>query len=232
MASPSSVARTRRPNVHADPDDAMSVRAAEWLDWAQKNARLIIGAGVVLALAAAGFFYYRWYKQDQASRAAAQYTQVSATAAQAGLQGVKPLEDFVRQYDGTNEADEARLALAGIYLDANQPQKALPYAQEVAGSGGPLSFQGRMIQGAVQARTNQRDAAIATFLGAAEDAELLYQRMEARDEAAQLREMAGDWKGAADVYRQMIEDTEEGSADRAFLQMRLAEAEMRARGGR
>lgn len=48
---------------------------------------------------------------------------------------------------------------------------------------------------------------------------------EALNQAALLQEGAGNWQGAADLYREILKDTEEGTVDRSVIEMRLAEAE-------
>ena len=52
-----------------------------------------------------------------------------------------------------------------------------------------------------------------------------FQRAEALNQAAILQEGAGNWQGAADLYREMLKDTKEGTMDRSIIEMRLAEAE-------
>ncbi|HEX8429793.1 MAG TPA: hypothetical protein VF625_00855, partial [Longimicrobium sp.] len=99
------------------------------------------------------------------------------------------------------------------------------HARAVAESDGPVEFQGRMMLGAVMARTGNRAGALAAYAEAASETDLSYQRQEARSEAALLHESAGEWKEAAAMYRQMLADTEEGTMDRSIVEMRVAEAE-------
>ena len=230
MASTSTTARSRKPQA-LDAEDAMAMRAAELAAWAQRNIRtVIIAAGVVLVLLLV-FFATRLTSQRRAERAAAQWLQVQ-DAAQQGTAGVPRLASFANSFDGTPESAEARLAVASIYLDQNQPQNAIPEARRVADAGGPMSFQGWMLLGAAQARANQRDAAIQTYLKAADETELVFQQQEARSEAALLNEEAGKWTAAAQIYATMLADTEEGTMDRSVVELRKAEAESRAAGAR
>ncbi len=227
MASSSHAARARRPSPAAlEQDDAFAARAAQLAAWAKKNARIIMIVTAVAAVAVAAFLYVRLSQAARERAASAQYLNVAA-AAQSGVTGAPQLETFIRSYDGTTEADEARLEVARVYLGANQPQKALPHLRAVAGSGGRLEYQGKMALAAALAQTNDRAGALRTYNEAAESAPLLFQRQEARSQAALLHEAAGDWKAAADLYRQMLADTEAGSVDRSIVEMRLAEAEGR-----
>ena len=223
MASPS-VARTRRAPSTIDSDDALAMRAAEVGEWARRNARRILTvaavAGVVLLAALAYFFW----QQSNEAKASAEYLRVSSAAAP-GTQRTAQLEGFVARYGGTTEGQEARLELAGLYLDANQPQKALPHARSVADASGDLKYQGQLMLGAVLARTNDRAGAVQAYRDAAGTTKLKFQRAEALNQAALLQEGAGNWQGAADLYREILKDTEEGSVDRSVIEMRLAEAE-------
>lgn len=222
MASPS-VARTRRPAA-VQSDDAFAMRSAEIAEWAKRNIRRIVtvaGVLAVLMLLAVGYFLMQ---RSNASRASAAYLEITASPAQ-GTQRSTQLEAFVAQYGGTTEAKEARLELAGLYLDANQPQRALPHAREVAGSGGRLKYQGQLMLGSVLARTGDRAGAIQAYRDAAGTATMDFQRAEALNQAAILQEGAGNWQGAAELYREMLKDTKEGTMDRSIIEMRLAEAE-------
>jgi hypothetical protein len=71
---------------------------------------------------------------------------------------------------------------------------------------------------------------VATYTRVADEARLDFVREEALNSAALLREQAGDYTRAAELYRQLIGMTEEGSFQRSLYEMRLAEAEGRARG--
>ncbi|CAA9352282.1 MAG: hypothetical protein AVDCRST_MAG68-3748 [uncultured Gemmatimonadetes bacterium] len=225
MASPS-VARTRRVPASIESDDAFAMRAAEVGDWAKRNVRrimMVAGALGAVLLLAIGYFYMQAQKSAKAS---AEYLQVGAGATP-GPQGIQELERFVARFGGTNEGNEARLQLAGLYLDANQAPKALPHAREVASSGGVFEYQGQMMLGAVLHRTGDRNGALAAYRDAAAATEIDFQRAEALSQAALLNETAGQWQAAVELYREMLEDTEEGSMDRSIVEMRLAEAEAR-----
>jgi predicted negative regulator of RcsB-dependent stress response len=227
MASPSTTARNRAPQASLEAEDRIAMRAAELAAWARRNVQTIgIVTGIVLAVVI-GTLVYRWNQQRKADEAAVQWLQVQSAAAE-GPAGVARLTTFANNYAGTNEADEARLTLAGMYLDQNQAAKAAEEARRVAEGGGVMAFQGRMMLGAALAKQNQRDQAIAAYLQAASETDLLFQRQEARSEAALLYEEAGNWAKAAETYRAMLQETEKGTVDRTIMELRVAEAEARA----
>jgi len=227
MASSSTTARNRAPQASLDAEDRLAMRAAELAAWARRNVQTILIVAAVALVAVVGTLMYRWNQQRRADEAATQWLQVQG-AVNAGPAGIAQLSTFANNYAGTNEADEARLAMANLYLDQNQAQRAVEEARKVADRGGVMAVQGRMLLGAALAKLGQRDQAIAAYMQAADEAELLFQRYEARSEAALLYEEAGNWAKAAETYRAMLQDTEEGTVDRSIMELRVAEAEARA----
>ena len=223
MASPSTTARSRTPQA-LDADDALAMRAVELATWARRNARMVITVAGVVAAAVVVALLIRYQAQVKADRAAEEWLAVQAATTQ-GAAGIAPLASFATKFDGTVEADEARLALAQMYLDQNQPQQAVNQARQVVDHGGVMAFQGGMMLGAAQAAAGQKPQAIQAYLKAAESTDLVFQRIEARSEAALLQEEAGNWSAAAEIYRSMLADTKEGTLDRAVTELRLAETE-------
>ncbi|HEU0079573.1 MAG TPA: tetratricopeptide repeat protein, partial [Longimicrobiaceae bacterium] len=143
----------------------------------------------------------------------------------------RDLQDFIRRFDGTIQADQARLLLAKVHLDAGRAKEAVTVLEGVdEGPGTPVGAQGAMLLGAAQSQSGNRQAAIQSYLRAAEAAELEYQQEEALTEAALLRQQGGDFAGAAELFRRLRDMTEEGSFERSLYEMRLAEAEGRALG--
>lgn len=233
MASSSSVASRSDRHYQVDPNDVATQRAMAFAAWAKRNRTLIIGAAVAAVVLVAGILAYGWSKASARAEASVAFMAVQQQAEQAGnpAAAVRPLSNFISAHDGTPEAVEARLALGEIHLRNNEPQKAIPVLQAAARDGTHLGTQAAILLASAQARAGDRNAAIQTLTGAADRAELVYMRNEALGEAALLHEQAGNWKGAADIYRRLAEGAEKGSMDRSIAEMRLAEAEARA-GGR
>lgn len=230
MASPT-VTRSRRPAATIESDDAFAMRAAELGEWAKRNIRrIMMVAGVAAALLVAAMAYFLW-QQSRAAEASAEFLKVTASAAPA-QQRIPQLERFVAQYGGSEEAQEARLELASLYLDTNQPARAVPHAREVAGSRGALRYQGQMMLGAALSRSGNRAGALAAYRDASTTTELDFQRAEALTQAALLEEGAGNWQASAELYRQILADTKEGSLDRSVIEMRIAEVEGHLAGAR
>jgi predicted negative regulator of RcsB-dependent stress response len=232
-SSSSSVASRSDRHYQVDPNDVATQRALAFSAWLKRNRQMVLAAAAVAAVLVIGTIYYSWSRANARAEASAAYMAVQQQAEQAGnpAAAVRPLSNFIAAHDGTPEAVEARLALGEIHLRNNEPQKAIPVLQPVAGEGTHLGTQAAILLASAQARAGQGPAAIATLTAAADRAELDYMRNEALGEAALLHEQAGNWRGAAEIYRRLVDGAEKGSMDRSINEMRLAEAEARA-GGR
>lgn len=216
-----------------DPDDAFTLRAAEFTDWARTNIRLIVGGAVLIAVLVGGLLYYRVYREDRLARAATEFVRLQQTAASGNAAlATRDLDRFVARYDGTAYADEARIALAQLHLQQDQPARAVEVlgAADAEVGDAALGAPVALMLAAAQQAAGQADAAIATYLRVADGAELKMHRAEALQTAAVLRTEAGDLDGAAELYRRLVDSFEEGSFERQLYGMRLAEVEASAAG--
>lgn len=229
MASPSVARRTPRSTVESD--DVVMMRAAELAEWARKNARGVMIATAVMLAAVGAALYYQVYKSGRAARAAAAYVQLQAGLPADTTQAIRQLQTFTSQYPGTTEADEARIAIAQIYLEKGDHARALEAVRPAADGGTPVAEPARFVQAAALAASGKRQEAMTEYLDLAKDADLLYMKQNALNQAALLREQANDWNGAAELYRQMLDGLEKGSGERRIVELHLAEAEARARAG-
>src|SRR5690606_6044600 len=127
-----SVASRSRPPHRPDTDDALLSRALEFSHWARNNVRVIVIAAVIAVVVVGGLLYYRTYQADRMERAATEYMQLEQTAAGNPALAQRELESFATRYDGTPYADEARVVLAQIHLQAGRAQEAIAAAQPVA----------------------------------------------------------------------------------------------------
>lgn len=232
MASPSVAARSKQSARSLEADDVVLARAMQFTAWARRNARLIIVLSALALVGVGSYIYYRIYQAQRAERASIRFMEVERTALSGNATlAQRDLSDFARRFDGTDEADEARLMLAKTYMDAGEPKKALPVLQEVSDNlKAPLGVQGAMLLATAQAQSGDREAAVRTYQRVADKAELEYQREDALQSAALLREQAGNWAGAAELWKKLVDDAKEGSFQRSLYEMRLAEAEGHAQG--
>jgi predicted negative regulator of RcsB-dependent stress response len=215
-----------------EPDDIVLARALEFAEWAKRNIRLIIAGGVAVFLLLGGFMWYRFDREQRMERAAIEFLQLEQSAAMADpAVAVRDLETFVRRFEGTPYADEARVMLAQAQLETGQPAQAIetlgPVADRLERS--PVGAQAAMLLGAAHETAGQPEEAVRTYLRVADGARMVFRRQEALLAAASIREQAGDYSGAAELYSRLVATAEEGTMERSIFEMRLAEAEAQAR---
>ncbi|HVG45679.1 MAG TPA: tetratricopeptide repeat protein [Longimicrobium sp.] len=226
MASPSVARRTSRTPVESD--DVVMMRAAELAAWAQKNTQAVIIAAVLLVATLGGIIYYRMYSGQRAERAASAFLNLQASMGADTAAIIRQLETFGNNYDGTTEAAESRILAAQLWLARGDANKAVAAVRPAADGGTPVKEQAKMVLASAIAASGKRAEAIDAYLAVAKGTKLAYLKQDALGQAAALREQANDWKGAAELYAQAIETTEEGTADRALLQLHLSEAQAHA----
>lgn len=226
MASPSVARRTSRTAV--ETDDAVMMRAAEMAAWAQKNAKAVMIAAVVLVGALAAVIYYRMYSAQRAERAATAFLNVQASMGTDTAAATRQLEAFASNYNGTSEGAEARIMAAQLWLAKGDANKAVAAVRPAADGGTPVQEQAKMVLASALAAGGKRPEAVDAYLSVAKGTRLAYLKQDALGQAAALREQAGDWKGAVELYQQAIATTEENTSDRAILQLRLSEAQAHA----
>ncbi len=233
MAAQSIASRSRRPQSVADADDVFLARALQFSTWARKNIRLLVLAAVTLLLLVGALLYYRFQQAHRLERAATEFVFLEQTAAAGNVPlAVRDLELFIQRFDGTPYADEARVLLGRLHLQEGEPQRAADVLSPLGGRirRSPVGPEGSFLLGAAQTEAGDLGAAIDTYLRVARDARMDFHREEALRSAATLRETQADHVGAAELYRQLVEMAEVGSPERSLYEMRLAEAEGRARG--
>jgi predicted negative regulator of RcsB-dependent stress response len=226
--SSSTVARSRQTHSALHPDDAMALRAAALAAWAKKNARMIIGIAAVALVVVGGLLVWKYTQAQRRAAAAEALMSLRANPTVTTAAGSRQLEGFIRNYDGTTEADEARLMLAESRLNAGNPRAAVAELTELANSGSPLAAQAAMMLGSAQAQAGDRAAAIRAYELAAKKSELRYQRFEALGQAALQHELAGNYTAAVEAYRRVLAESEPNTQQATVVEMRITEALARA----
>jgi predicted negative regulator of RcsB-dependent stress response len=230
--SSSTVARSRQSHSALHPDDAMALRAAAAAAWAKKNARMIIAIATVAILVVGGLLVWKVTQAQRRAAAAEALLSLRANPTITTAAGTRQLEGFIRNYDGTTEADEARLMLAETRLNAGNPRAAIAELTELANSGSPLAAQAAMMLGSAQAQAGDRAAAIRAYEQAADKSRLRYQRFEALGQAALQHELAGNYAAAVQAYNRVLAESEPNSQQATVLQMRITEAQAHIRAER
>jgi predicted negative regulator of RcsB-dependent stress response len=233
MSAQSVAGQSRRPSK-PESDDALVLRAIEFSAWAKRNIRLIVAAAVVVVVLVGGLLYWRMYREDRMERAAAEFVQLQQTAASGNVQlAARDMEQYVRRFEGTVYAEEARIALAQLHLQQDSAGRAVEVLAGAADRVGdsPLGPQAALLLAAAQQANGDPDAAIASYMEVADEAELSFRQIAALEAAAQLHARQGNHAEAVAVYQRLSGMAAEGSPERQLYEMRLAEARAQADAG-
>lgn len=210
-----------------DDEDLFVAKTLEFSGWARKNSQALILLSAALAAVVVLVVYYSGRTSERRLAAASELEIVSQTIGTGQLDteaGKAELARFIDRFDGTPNADEARLFLAQLHLNDGEGAQAVAVLE-----GSSLSLrEGLGTQIAVlRARaleaSGQLDAAEALYVRLANDAPMQFQEVDALEDAARLRVAKGDFAGAAELYERLLDLAPEGSQPAAIYEMRLAE---------
>ena len=209
-------------------EDAFVARVFELSTWAQKNSQMLILGGIVLALLVGGAIYYSSYRRDQDRQATTALESVQQVVA-FGLpeEAEIRLNEFLQRFGDTRYATEAQLLLAQLHLRQARPDQAITVLQE-ADDSGPLAVQRRLLLARAYEAAARLDDAEREYLAVADAAEMDFQQREALADAARIRSLQGNYSGAVEIYRRILEELDETHPDRGLFEMRLSEAEYAA----
>jgi predicted negative regulator of RcsB-dependent stress response len=209
------------------PDDVFVARILETSAWAKQNRRLLVIGGIITAAVVIGLLYFITTRQTQRALAATQLTQVRAVALSGNSQlAIRELEQFLARFGGTPSADEARLMLGRAYLEVGQAQQARDVvAQLAANLGSGIGINAAMLVASAHEASQEPHLAEEIYLRLADDAEFLFQRQDALDNAARIRLQRGDAAGAAEMYQRLLDITPLSNTERPIFELRLGEAQ-------
>jgi predicted negative regulator of RcsB-dependent stress response len=229
-------AMTRHPTarrVHHNADaspDVVAERFFALLAWARRNARtLIVTTAVVVGGSVAAIVYGNAQRVARA-QAAARLNEVRATAASGNYAlAIRDLEAFLQRFARTDAAQEARVLLAQLHLDAGEAAKAIEILAPLAGKADQsVGASAGILLGIAYQQSGDAQKAEATFLRVGERGAMDFQRREALEHAARLRLEQGQAARAADLYQRLRDQAPVGSPERAIYDLRLAEVRARA----
>lgn len=223
---PTSSRRTDQTSQNAEAEDAFVARVYQASTWAQQNTQTLVLLLIILAAIIAAGVYYVDYRGTRTEQAVVQLEQIQQVANFGDQEQAKSqLADFIARFDGTLYANEARLILAELHLESGEPELALTVLQDSdLAMGDPLGVQIAILEAKVLESTGDLEGAEALYLDVSEDAELAFQRIDAFEDAARMRELQGDHAGAAELFQQIVDVLEPGDEELSYYQMRVAEA--------
>jgi predicted negative regulator of RcsB-dependent stress response len=219
--------RQARPDSDEDAFVAGVLQAGSW---ARSNQPLIIAAFVLLAVVVAGGIYLRNFQNQKLQNAALELEAIQASIAAGNPDAAKAdLSLYLEQFAGTPYAGEAALVLGELYLDSEQPDLALRSLNEAGiAPSDPLGPQALRLEARAHEAAGDYATAEASYLEVAETTEMTFERQAAWADAARMRELQGDWAGAATLYGQILAGLDEDDPSRGFYEMRREEARTKA----
>jgi tetratricopeptide (TPR) repeat protein len=222
----------RRVHQQSTPDDALTERLLQAFLWGKKNLRLLTGAVFVIVVAALATIYSMNMRDARRAEANLRLNEVRQTALSGNnALAIRDIEAFISRFSGTSSADEARLLLAQLSLAEDQPAKAIEALLSLARKADtPLGTPAAFLLAAAYDHSGDATGAEATYLRIADQAPMAFQRREALEQAARIREERGDAAKAAELYQRLVGMTPENSPERGIAELRLAEATARAGG--
>lgn len=218
-----------RSNRESDAPDALTARLLTLWGWFTKNREVAITAGVLVVLAIAAGLYYYNYRQSLHMEAAAELERVQQVVGSQDVESARSeLQTYIERFGDTPYAVEARLLLAELHLQEDAPTEAVNVLEPAADGAisDPLALQAAFLLATAYEEAEREEQAEELYLRIADAAELTFQRREALAGAARLRESEGDYAGAADLYRRILDTFDEegdASAEQRIYQLRLAE---------
>lgn len=224
-------ARRTGPNKPAESDDAFVAGVLEFSHWAKSNQKTLVIFVVAVVMVVVVALSYANQRGRQLEQAGLELERLQATMAIGDPDAAKVgLSQYLEQFGNTPYAGEAALLLGELYLESEQPDLALRALERAGiGVGDPLGAQALTLRARAQEMSGALEAAEETYLEIADGAAMSFERILASADAARLREAQGDWAGATELYRDILDGLELSDEDRGLYEMRLAEAEGRAR---
>lgn len=215
------------------PDDAFVSAVKRAYTWVQEHSRAVTIGFVVVAVVVVGFIWYSSQQQQMEAQAAARFNQVQQSLAAGNTElAIRDLQSYLDRFGGTQTADQARLMLASLLIQEEQP------ADAVDALGGlpkdldnPFGLAAARLLAATQEEMGQVDEAVRTYERIADQARFSYQRREALADAARVHLHNGQPERAAALYQEILASFDDDEPERGYYTMWLAEARARAEQG-
>ncbi len=191
------------------PDPAAADRWQTFLDWTRINARAMTIAGVIVAAAAASYWFYARSRQIQAANAekALMNAKQSLGAGNMPL-AQSDLQKVYSRYSSTSAGVEAALLLAQVDYDQHKPQDGLNVLKKASGSGAAAAMEStvRSLIGDGYMQLGKPVEAAKEYEAAAAVSRLDNERANQRAKAARAYGAVGDTARARKLWSDLLED--------------------------
>ena len=200
-----------------------SDRGRDLMDWFQVNSRYVVIAAVVIAVAAAGYWFYMRSQQIKTINAERSLVQAEQSL-QSGNTALatSDLQRVVTRYKGTAAGTEAAMLLAQTHYNAGKYQDGVKVLEEVSGKAGGSEASLQSLIGDGYSQLGKAADAAKAYERAADAAEFDTERAYYRAKAARSFTAAGNVNDAKRIWSQLATD-EKAQAVAAEARVRLAE---------
>ena len=200
-----------------------SDRGRDLMDWFQVNSRYVGAAAAVLAVAAAGYWFYLRSQQIKTINAERSLVQAEQSL-QSGNTALatSDLQRVATRYKGTAAGTEAAMLLAQTQYNAGKYQDGVKVLEEVSGKAGSSEASLQSLIGDGYSQLGKAADAAKAYERAADASEFDTERAYYRAKAARSYTSAGNVNDAKRIWSQLATD-EKAQAVAAEARVRLAE---------
>ena len=220
------------------PQDLAATRTApvssatdfDLMDWIQVNSRWLGATAAVIAVAAAGYWFYirsQQIKTVNAERSLLRAEQ-SLQSGNAAL-ATSDLQRVVSRYKGTGAGTQAALLLAQADYSAGKYQDGIKVLQSVSGEAGGAEAALQSLLGDGYSQLNKYTDAAKSYERAAQAAEFDTERSYYRAKAARSYMSAGNTAAARRLWAELSND-EKAQSVAAEARVRMAELDAKRAG--
>lgn len=193
------------------------------MDWFQVNSRIVGGAAAVVAVVAAGYWFYLRSQQIKTVNAERSLMQAEQSLQSGNLAlATSDLQRVVTRYKGTGAGTEAAMLLAQADFNAGKYQDGLKILQEVVGKAGGSEAAVQSLIGDGYSQLNKPADAARAYERAAQGAQFDTERAYYRAKAARSYSSAGNTAEAKKLWSALSTD-EKAQSVAAEARVRLAE---------
>src|SRR5689334_3664155 len=209
---------------------ASADRGLDLMEWFQVNSRVITAAAAVVAVAAAGYWFYTRSQQIKTVNAERSLMQAEQSL-QSGNTALatSDLQRVVSRYKGTGAGTEAALLLAQTNYNAGKYQDGIKVLQDVLGSAGGSEASVQGLIGDGYSQMNKPTDAAKAYERAAQAAEFDTEKAYYRAKAARTYAAAGNTAEAKRIWTELSND-QKAQAVAAEAKVRLAELDAKRAG--
>ena len=215
-----------------DPDDRFVASILTASDWLKANARAVTIGAIVVVVVVAATVYWTRYQRTLRDAASTELSAVRQTVASGNVPlAIRDLGTFLESFGDTPSGREARLMMAQLLLVEGRNDEAVDALGDLASDlDDPLGTNAARLEAAAYEQAERWQDAESVYLRISRDAPRAFERRRALGDAARLRLDQGNAAGAAELYREALEDIAEDDPQYPVLRLRLGEAEARASG--